>query len=400
MPTLIYNLPVAFRFTGVDFLGIETLLTEEERAVRATARSFVDDRLLPIIEQCNRDARFPRELVSPMGALGFYGATLEGYGCAGMNNVEYGLLMQELERGDSAIRSFVSVQSALAMHAIYAFGSDEQKTAWLPAMATGEKLGCFGLTEPGFGSNPGGMRTRARREGSDYVLSGEKMWITSGSIADAAIVWAKLDDSDSIAAFLVETDRAGFSASDIHGKWSMRASVTSSLSLDLVRAPASALLPKADGLKAALECLNQARYGIGWGALGAAMSCYDTALQYARERKQFRDQPIASHQLVQQKLVWMLTEITKAQLLALQVGRMKDQGRARFQHISMLKKNNVAIALECARLARDILGANGIVDDYPIMRHMMNLETVKTYEGTDDIHTLILGQSITGIAAF
>jgi len=391
---------VAFRFTGVDFLGIDSLLTEEERAVRATARAFVDDRLLPLIEQCNRDGRFPRELVRPMGALGFYGATLEGYGCAGMNNVEYGLLMQELERGDSAIRSFVSVQSALAMHAIYAFGSDEQKTAWLPAMATGEKLGCFGLTEPGFGSNPGGMRTRARREGSDYVLSGEKMWITSGSIADAAIVWAKLDDSDSIAAFLVETDRAGFSASDIHGKWSMRASVTSSLSLDQVRVPASALLPKADGLKAALECLNQARYGIGWGALGAAMSCYDTALQYSRERKQFRDQPIASHQLVQQKLVWMLTEITKAQLLALQVGRLKDQGRARFQHISMLKKNNVAMALECARLARDILGANGIVDDYPIMRHMMNLETVKTYEGTDDIHTLILGQSITGIAAF
>ena len=391
---------MAFRFTGVDFLGIETLLTEEERAVRATARAFVDDQLLPVIEQCNRDARFPRELVRPMGALGFYGATLEGYGCAGMNNVEYGLLMQELERGDSAIRSFVSVQSALAMHAIYAFGSDEQKTAWLPAMATGEKLGCFGLSEPGFGSNPGGMRTRARREGSDYVLSGEKMWITSGSIADAAIVWAKLDDSDSIAAFLIETDRAGFSASDIHGKWSMRASVTSSLSLDQVRVPASVLLPKADGLKAALECLNQARYGIGWGALGAAMSCYDTALQYARERKQFRDQPIASHQLVQQKLVWMLTEITKAQLLALQVGRMKDQGRARFQHISMLKKNNVAMALECARLARDILGANGIVDDYPIMRHMMNLETVKTYEGTDDIHTLILGQSITGIAAF
>ena len=391
---------MAFRFTGVDFLGIDSLLTEEERAVRATARAFVDDRLLPLIEQCNRDGRFPRELVRPMGALGFYGATLEGYGCAGMNNVEYGLLMQELERGDSAIRSFVSVQSALAMHAIYAFGSDEQKTAWLPAMATGEKLGCFGLTEPGFGSNPAGMRTRARRDGNDYILSGEKMWITSGSIADAAIVWTKLDDSDSIAAFLVETDRAGFSASDIHGKWSMRASVTSSLSLDQVRVAASALLPKADGLKAALECLNQARYGIGWGALGAAMSCYDTALQYARERKQFRDQPIASHQLVQQKLVWMLTEITKAQLLALQVGRMKDQGRARFQHISMLKKNNVAMALECARLARDILGANGIVDDYPIMRHMMNLETVKTYEGTDDIHTLILGQSITGIAAF
>jgi len=395
---------VAFRFTGVDFLGIDALLTEEERAVRATARAFVDDQLLPIIEQCNRDARFPRELVRPMGALGFYGATLDGYGCAGMTNVEYGLLMQELERGDSAIRSFVSVQSALAMYAIHAFGSEEHKATWLPAMATGEKLGCFGLTEPGFGSNPSGMLTRARRDGGDYILSGEKMWITSGSIADVAVIWARLDDSgdspDHIAGFLVETGRPGFSAQDIHGKWSMRASVTSGLSLNQVRVPVSALLPGARGLKAALQCLNQARYGIGWGALGAAMSCYDTALQYARQRKQFRDQPIASHQLVQQKLVWMITEITKAQLLALQVGRLKDQGKARFQHISMLKKNNVAIALECARLARDILGANGIVDDYPIMRHMMNLETVKTYEGTDDIHTLILGQSITGTAAF
>jgi len=395
---------VAFRFHGVDFLGIDSLLSEEERAVRATARAFVDDQLLPIIEQCNRDARFPGELVLPMGSLGFYGSTLEGYGCAGMNNVEYGLLMQELERGDSAVRSFVSVQSALAMYAIYAFGSDEQKAAWLPGMATGEKLGCFGLTEPGFGSNPGGMRTRARRDADSYILSGEKMWITSGSIADAAIIWAKLDEPGAsdppIAGFLVETERPGFSAHDIHGKWSMRASVTSGLSLVDVRVPAAALLPRADGLKSALQCLNQARYGIGWGAIGAAMSCYDTALQYAKQRTQFRDQPIASHQLIQQKLVWMVTEITKAQLLALQVGRLKDQGKARFQHISMLKKNNVWMALECARLARDILAANGIVDDYPIMRHMMNLETVKTYEGTDDIHTLILGHSITGIPAF
>jgi len=395
---------VAFRFHGVDFLGIDSLLSEEERAVRATARAFVDDQLLPIIEQCNRAARFPGELVLPMGSLGFYGSTLEGYGCAGMNNVEYGLLMQELERGDSAVRSFVSVQSALAMYAIYAFGSDEQKAAWLPGMATGEKLGCFGLTEPGFGSNPGGMRTRARRDADSYILSGEKMWITSGSIADAAIIWAKLDEPGAsdppIAGFLVETERPGFSAHDIHGKWSMRASVTSGLSLLDVRVPASALLPRADGLKSALQCLNQARYGIGWGAIGAAMSCYDTALQYAKQRTQFRDQPIASHQLIQQKLVWMVTEITKAQLLALQVGRLKDQGKARFQHISMLKKNNVWMALECARLARDILAANGIVDDYPIMRHMMNLETVKTYEGTDDIHTLILGHSITGIPAF
>jgi glutaryl-CoA dehydrogenase len=311
--------------------------------------------------------------------------------------------MQELERGDSAIRSFVSVQSALAMYAIYALGSDEQKSAWLPGMATGEKLGCFGLTEPDFGSNPSGMRTRARRDGDGYILSGEKMWITSGSIADCAIIWAKLEDGTSdppIAGFLIETDRPGFSAHDVHGKWSLRASVTSGLSLADVRVPASALLPKADGLKSALMCLTQARYGIGWGAIGAAMSCYDTALQYAKQRKQFRDQPIASHQLVQQKLTWMITEITKAQLLALQVGRLKDQGKAKFQHISMLKKNNVWMALECARLARDILGANGIADDYPIMRHMMNLETVKTYEGTDDIHTLIIGQSITGIPAF
>jgi glutaryl-CoA dehydrogenase len=338
-----------------------------------------------------------------MGALGFYGATIEGYGCAGMNNVEYGLLMQELERGDSAIRSFASVQSALAMYAIYAFGSDEQKSAWLPGMASGEKLGCFGLTEPDFGSNPGGMRTRARRDADGYVLSGEKMWITSGSIADCAIIWAKLDDGTPdppITGFLVETDRPGFSAHDVHGKWSLRASVTSGLSLADVRVPASALLPKADGLKSALMCLNQARYGIGWGVVGAAMSCYDTALQYARQRKQFRDQPIASHQLVQQKLVWMITEITKAQLLALQVGRLKDQGKAKFQHVSMLKKNNVWMALECARMARDILGANGIADDYPIMRHMMNLESVKTYEGTHDIHTLIIGQSVTGISAF
>jgi glutaryl-CoA dehydrogenase len=396
---------VAFRFNGVDFLAIDTLLTEEERAVRATARAFVEDQLIPIVEQCNRDGRFPRELVRPMGELGFYGATLEGYGCAGMSNVEYGLLMQELERGDSAVRSFVSVQSALAMYAVYAFGSDEQKSAWLPAMATGEKLGCFGLTEPDFGSNPGGMRTRARKTADGYILNGEKMWITSGSISDVAVVWAKLDgdkpdSGDEIAGFLVETDRPGFKAYDVHGKWSMRASVTSGLSLTDVHVPASALLPKADGLKAALQCLTQARFGIGWGVIGAAMSCYDTALQYAKQRKQFRDQPIAGHQLIQEKLVWMVTEITKAQLLALQVGRLKDQGKAKFQHVSMLKKNNVWMALECARLARDILGGNGIVDDYPIMRHMMNLETVKTYEGTDEIHTLILGQSITGIPAF
>jgi glutaryl-CoA dehydrogenase len=392
---------MAFKFQGLDFLQFDSLLTEEERMVRDNVRAFVEDNLIPIIEQCNRDGRFPRELVLPMGALGFYGATIDGYGCAGMNNVEYGLLTQELERGDSGLRSFVSVQSALVMYPIYAFGTEEQKNNWLPKLATGEKLGCFGLTEPDFGSNPGDMRTRARKEGDSYILNGEKMWITSGSIADVAVIWARLGDTtESIRGFLVEADRPGFSAHDIHGKFSLRASVTSGLSLQDVHIPAENILPKTAGLKSPLMCLSQARYGIGWGAIGAAMSCYDTALQYARQRRQFHDQPIASHQLVQEKLVWMATEITKAQLLSLQVGRLKDAGKAEFQHISMAKRNNVWMALECARLARDILGANGIVDDYPIMRHMMNLESVKTYEGTHDIHTLILGQNLTGIPAF
>jgi glutaryl-CoA dehydrogenase len=397
---------MAFKFQGVDFIQFDSLLSDDELIVRASTRAFVEDNLIPIIEQCNRDSRFPRELVRPMGQLGFFGATLEGYGCAGVNNVQYGLLMQELERGDSGIRSFVSVQSALVMYPIYTFGSEEQKDYWLPKMATGEKLGCFGLTEPDFGSNPGGMRMRARKEGEHYVLNGEKMWITSGSIADVAVIWAKVEEPGvaqenwRIRGFLVETDRPGFSAQDVHGKWSLRASVTSGLALQDVRVPAANLLPKSDGLKSPLMCLSQARYGISWGAIGAAMACYDTALQYAKDRKQFRDQPIASHQLVQEKLTWMITEITKAQLLSLQLGRLKDQGKAAFQHISMAKKNNVWMALECARMARDILGAAGIADDYPIMRHMMNLESVKTYEGTHDIHTLIIGQSITGVPAY
>lgn len=397
---------MAFKFQGVDFLQFDSLLSDDELLVRRNTRLFVDDKLIPIIEQCNRDGRFPRELVRPMGELGFYGATIEGYGCAGMNNVEYGLLMQELERGDSGLRSFVSVQSALVMYPISAFGTEQQKDYWLPKMAKGEKLGCFGLTEPDFGSNPSSMRTRARKDGDHYVLDGEKMWITSGSIADVAVIWAKLEEPDvapenwRIRGFLVETDRPGFSTQDVHGKWSLRASVTSGLAMQGVRVPAENLLPKSDGLKSPLMCLSQARYGISWGAIGAAMACYDTALQYAKQRKQFRDQPIASHQLVQEKLTWMITEITKAQLLSLQLGRLKDQGKAAFQHISMAKKNNVWMALECARMARDILGANGIADDYPIMRHMMNLESVKTYEGTHDIHTLIIGQSVTGIAAY
>jgi glutaryl-CoA dehydrogenase len=336
-----------------------------------------------------------------MGELGFFGATLKGYGCAEMNNVEYGLIMQELERGDSGVRSFVSVQSALCMYPIYEFGSEEQKQKYLPGMATGEILGCFGLTEPQFGSNPGGMLTTAKKDGDGYILNGEKMWITSGTIADIAIIWAKVKDEDNkIRGFIVDCKTPGFSAFDVHGKWSLRASVTSGLSMQDVKVPASALLPKSGGLKSPLMCLNQARYGIAWGGIGAAMSCYDTALQYSKERKQFRNQPIASHQLVQEKLAWMINEITKGQLLVLQVGRLKDAGKSQHYHISMAKRNNIWMALECARMARDILGANGIADDYPIMRHMMNLESVKTYEGTHDIHTLIIGAQVTGIDAF
>jgi glutaryl-CoA dehydrogenase len=392
---------MAFKFKGVDFIGFDNLLTGDERLARDTARQFIEDNLIPIIEECNRQGRFPRELVPQMGQLGFFGANLHGYGCAGMSNVEYGLVMQEFERGDSGVRSFVSVQSALVMYPIFTFGSDEQKDYWLPQLATGEKLGCFGLTEPDFGSNPGGMRTRAQKSDNEYILNGEKMWITSGTIADVAVIWAKVaDEDDRVRGFLVETDRPGFSAYDVHGKWSLRASVTSGLSLQDVRIPAKNLLPGTGGLKSPLMCLNQARYGISWGAIGAAMSCYDTALQYSLLRKQFRDEPIASHQLIQEKLTWMISEITKAQLLVLQVGRLKDSGNVSHEHISLAKRNNVWMALECARLARDILGGNGITDDYPVMRHMMNLESVKTYEGTHDIHTLIIGQSITGIPAY
>jgi glutaryl-CoA dehydrogenase len=392
---------MGFKFQGFDFLHLDKSLSEDELLVRRTAREFVEDNLIPIIEECFRTERFPRELVPTMGELGFFGANLEGYGCAGMSNVEYGLVMQELERGDSGFRSFVSVQSALVMYPIYTFGSDEQKNAWLPVLATGEKLGCFGLTEPGFGSNPGGMTTTARKSGDDYILNGEKMWITSGNIADVAVIWAKVENEDNkVRGFLVETDRPGFKAHEVHGKWSLRASVTSGLSLQDVHVPTANLLPGSGGLKSPLMCLNQARYGISWGAIGAAMACYDTALQYAKTRKQFHGQPIASHQLIQEKLVWMASEISKAQLLSLHVGRMKDAGTVGHEHISMAKRNNVWMALETARKARDILGANGITEDYPIMRHMMNLESVKTYEGTHDIHALILGQHLTGIAAY
>jgi len=386
------------RFPGVDYLRIDSLFSEQELLVRETARRFVDERVIPLIRDCFRDARFPKELIPEMASLGFLGANLEGYGCAGMNNVEYGLVMQELERGDSGLRSFVSVQGALVMYPILTFGSEEQKQRWLPRLQSGAAIGCFGLTEPGFGSNPAGMLTSAKREGGDWVLSGEKTWITNGSVADVALVWARAEDG--IRGFLVERGTHGFSASEIHGKLSMRVSVTSSLKLDDCRVPESAMLPGAKGLKAALNCLTQARYGIGWGVIGAAMDCYETARSYSITRKQFDGQPIASHQLVQAKLADMITEITKAQLLAVQVGRLKDQGQAEAAHVSMLKRNNVAMALDCARESRDLLGANGIMDEYPIMRHMCNLETVKTYEGTDHIHALVIGERVTGIAAY
>ena len=386
-------------FPGVDFIDFDYLLTGDEKLVRQTARAFVDEQVLPIIEKHNRDGVFPRHLVPQMGELGFFGASLKGYGCAGMSNVEYGLVTQELERGDSGLRSFVSVQSALVMYPIHAYGSDAQKEKWLPKLQKGEALGCFGLTEPQFGSNPGGMLTRAVRKGDRYVLNGEKMWITSGSIADVAVIWAKTEDHV-IRGFLVEKGTPGFKAWDVHGKYSLRASVTSGLAMTDCEVPAENLLPKAEGLKGPLGCLTQARYGIGWGAVGAAMACYDTALQYAKTRKQFNNRPIASHQLVQEKLAWMITEISKAQLLAYHVGKLKDAGRVDFSKVSMLKMNNVWMALECARKSRDILGANGIVDDYCIMRHMNNLESVYTYEGTHDIHKLIIGEKITGIPAY
>src|ERR1017187_10077360 len=404
--TLLRNSSVLFArggrvsFSGVDFLGIEDMFSEDERAVRDLVRAFVDEDVLPIIEECAYEGRFPKELVPKMAAMNLFGSTIAEYGLPGLNSVAYGLMTQELERGDSGLRSFVSVQGALVMYPIYTYGSDAQKEKWLPLLQQGKAIGCFGLTEPQFGSNPSGMLTRAVKKGNKYILNGEKMWITSGSIADVAVVWARSDQDDKIHGFLVEKDTAGFKTWDVHGKWSLRASITSGLSFTDCEIPEENLLPKVSGLKGPLGCLNQARYGIGWGALGAAMACYDTPLPYAKTRKQFANKPIASHQLVQEKLAWMITEIVKGLLLALHVGHLKDHGKVDPSHISMLKMNNVAIALETARKARDILGANGIVDDYPIMRHMNNLESVSTYEGTNDIHKLVIGERITGIAAF
>jgi glutaryl-CoA dehydrogenase len=385
-------------FHGVDYFGIADLLTEEERLVQATFRRFVDDELLPVIGRHFRDGTFDPSWPRRLGALGALGASLSGYGCAGLGPVAYGLIMQELERGDSGVRSFASVQGALVMYPIYSYGSDEQKERWLPAMARGEAIGCFGLTEPDFGSNPAGMRLTARAHGDEYVLNGEKRWITSGGLADVAVVWAKTDDG-TVRGFLVPRGTPGFTTRDIHGKFSLRASVTSELIFQDCVVPRTALLPGVSGLRGPLSCLNQARFGISFGVIGAAMACYDEALRYTKDRAQFA-KPLAGHQLVQLKLVDMLEEITKAQLLALQLGRLKEAGKVRPQQVSLAKRNNVRMALDCARTARDLLGANGITDEYQSGRHMCNLESVFTYEGTDHIHTLIVGQDITGQAAF
>ena len=385
-------------YEAPDYCAIDELLTDEERLVRDTARRFVDEEFQPHIVEAYRNGTFPMQLVPRIAQLGFFGPTLpEEYGCAGVSHVAYGLIAQELERGDSGLRSFASVQSSLVMFPIYTYGSEQQKQDWLPRMARGEAIGCFGLTEPDFGSNPTGMRTSARRERGGFVLNGVKRWITNGNIADVAVVWARLDDK--IHGFLVEKDRPGFKAEEMHGKLSLRASVTSELYFDDCWIPEENRLPGSGTMRAPLSCLSSARYGISWGAIGAASACYDCALKYAQGRVMF-SRPIAGYQLVQRKLVEMITEITKAQLLALRVGRIKDAGRLEPAMVSLIKRNNVDAALQIARLARDLLGANGIVDDYQAMRHMVNLETVRTYEGTHDVHTLILGEHITGMRAY
>lgn len=385
-------------FKGVDYFNIDSLLSEEELMIRDTVRNFVSEQVIPIIEEYNRESKFPQQLIPQMAEMGLFGPTLSAkYGCAELNNVAYGLIMQELERGDSGIRSFASVQSALVMYPIYSFGSEEQKDKWLPLLASAEKIGCFGLTEPDFGSNPGGMLTKAEKVDGGYILNGAKMWITNGTIADVAVVWAKLDGI--VKGFLVEKGMKGYTAPEMKGKHSLRASITSELIFDNVFVPDSNLLPKTEGLKNALMCLNQARYGIAWGVVGSMMACYDSALEYAKSRVQF-SKPIASYQLTQAKLVQMVTEITKAQLLNLQLGRLKDKGQLKHTQVSMAKRNNCKIALDIAHDARQILGANGILDEYPVMRHAANLESVITYEGTHEMHTLIIGEDITGFSAF
>lgn len=386
------------KFTGLDYYNIESLLSEDEKLVRNSVRDFVDDKIIPVIEKHYRDGSFPMDLVPKLGELGLFGITLpQEYGCAGMNNIAYGLVMQELERGDSGVRSFVSVQSSLVMYPIYTFGSDEQKNYWLPKLASGGKIGCFGLTEPDYGSNPGGMITRAEKISDGYRINGTKMWITNGTIADVAVVWAKLDNE--VRGFIVEKGTTGFSAPEMKGKHSLRASVTSELIFEDVIIPEHNLLPKSKGLKSPLMCLNQARYSIAWGVVGSMLACFDSALNYANSRIQF-NKPISSFQLTQQKLAFIATEITKSQLLNLQLGKLKDNGEVKHTQISMAKRNNCEMALEIARTAREILGANGILDEYPVMRHSANLESVKTYEGTHEMHTLIIGEDLTGFSAF
>jgi glutaryl-CoA dehydrogenase len=382
----------------LDYYNIDELLSEEERLVRQTVADFVDAEVLPIIEEHNRAGTFPMHLVEKIGELGLFGITLpQEYGCAGLNNICYGLAMQELERGDSGIRSFASVQSSLVMYPIYTYGSEAQKSKWLPLLASGKAIGCFGLTEPDYGSNPGGMITNAKKIDGGYLLNGAKMWITNGTLADVAVVWAKLDGV--VHGFLVEKGMKGFSAPEMKGKHSLRASVTSELIFQDVELPEENILPGVQGLRGPLSCLTQARYGISWGVIGSAMACYQSSLNYATSRIQF-DKPIAAFQITQEKLVYMLTEITKAQLLNWRLGKMKDDGTMRPQQVSLAKRNNCEIALDIARMSREIHGANGILDEYPIMRHAANLESVKTYEGTHEMHTLILGQDITGIQAF
>jgi glutaryl-CoA dehydrogenase len=384
-------------FDSPDFLRLDDLLADDERLAREAVRDFVSKDFLPLLQEYVRqDGAFPMQLVPRMAELGLFGANLQGYGCAGMNNVAYGLVMQELERGDSGLRSFASVQGGLVMYPIHAFGSEAQKERWLPLLASGRAIGCFGLTEPDFGSHASGLRTRAERKGGKWLLNGTKRWITNGTVSDVALVWARTEDG--IRGFLVERGMPGFESRDIKGKFSLRASITSELFLSDVEVPDESVLPKVAGMKGPLSCLTQARYGIAWGALGAAMACYDEALRYAKERV-VQGGPLAGKQIAQQRLVFMLTEITKGQLLALRLGRLKDEGKLHHAMVSMAKMNNVDMALRIARDARDLLGANGIVDDYAAMRHMVNLETVRTYEGTHDVHTLILGEHITGMRA-
>ncbi len=385
-------------YESLNYMDFDSLLSEDELMVRQSVRDFVTKEVNPVLQEANRTETFPKHLIPRFAEMCLLGSNLEGYGCPGLGQVAYGLLMQELERGDSGIRSFCSVQGALVMYPIHTYGSEEQKEKYLPKLARAELIGCFGLTEPDAGSNPGGMRTKAEKVKGGYKLNGNKMWITNGCIADLAVVWAKLDGE--VRGFIVDTKTPGFSTSTMKGKFSLRVSVTSELHMKDCVVPEENMLPKAKGLKGPLSCLTQARYGIAWGVLGAANACYHTALNYAKERELFDGKPLAAYQLAQAKLVRMATEITKGQLLALQLGRLKERGEMKPHHVSMAKGNNCRMALEVARDARDMLGANGIIDEYPVIRHMMNLETVNTYEGTEDIHRLVVGEAVTGLPAY